>query len=105
MAKLAYATDSKSVVLHWACGFDPHLSHHNVESLSDQAHPVEAAVKSDEVVRLSDDFLQPLQSCEPRPLRDASSFQFGNRTRTTSPRWQFIVDSHFGPIPILCKLK
>src|ERR1019366_9035369 len=28
-------------------------------------------------------------------------FESGNRTRTISPRRQFIVSSHFGPIPIL----
>ena len=30
VAELADARDSKSRALHWACGFDPHLQHHNV---------------------------------------------------------------------------
>ncbi len=34
---------------------------------------------------------------------DVSKFESGNRTKTTSPRWQFIVGSHFRPIPILGK--
>ena len=28
VAELADARDSKSRALHWACGFDPHLQHH-----------------------------------------------------------------------------
>jgi hypothetical protein len=32
-------------------------------------------------------------------------FESGNKTRTTSPRRQFIVSSHFRPIPILSKLR
>jgi hypothetical protein len=34
---------------------------------------------------------------------DVRRFESGNRTRTISPRWQFIVDSHFGSIPVLGK--
>jgi hypothetical protein len=34
---------------------------------------------------------------------DVRRFESGNRTRTTSPRWQFIVDSHFWSIPVLGK--
>jgi predicted LPLAT superfamily acyltransferase len=35
---------------------------------------------------------------------EVRKFESGNRTKTTSPRGQFIVGSHFGPIPILGKL-
>jgi hypothetical protein len=34
-------------------------------------------------------------------LLDVRKFEPGNRTKTTSPRRQFIVGSHFRPIPIL----
>src|ERR1035437_8036845 len=35
---------------------------------------------------------------------DIRRFESGNKTRTTSPRRQFIVGSHFGAVPILGKL-
>jgi hypothetical protein len=35
---------------------------------------------------------------------EVRKFESGNRTKTTSPRRQFIVCSHFGPSPILGKL-
>jgi hypothetical protein len=34
---------------------------------------------------------------------DVRKFESGNNTKTTSPRRQFIVSVHFGPIPVLCK--
>ena len=35
---------------------------------------------------------------------DVRKFESGNKTKTTSLRRQFIVGSHFGPVPILGKL-
>ena len=32
-------------------------------------------------------------------------FESGNKTKTTSPRRQFIIGSHFRPIPILSKFE
>src|SRR6266536_5322980 len=34
---------------------------------------------------------------------DVRKFESGNRTKTMSPRWQFIVGSHFSSVPILGK--
>jgi hypothetical protein len=34
---------------------------------------------------------------------DVGKFESGNKTKMTSPRWQFIVGSHFRSIPVLGK--